>query len=86
MYTLAALGMGLAWMWLKALVKGLHLVKATSERFPGRLAALWTVLNFGGNAQQPAALLSEKRQILQNCEVKFGNTRNDQKGQGLSQL
>lgn len=52
-YTLAAVGMGLAWMWLKALVKGLHLVKAPRERFPGRLAALSTVLNFGGNTQQP---------------------------------
>lgn len=46
-YTLGAVGMGLAWMWLKALVKGLHLVKAPRERCPGRLAALWSVLNFG---------------------------------------
>lgn len=56
-YTLAAVGMGLAWMWLKALVKGLHLVKEPRERFSGRLAALRTVLNFGGNTQQPGAFL-----------------------------
>lgn len=46
-YTLEAVGMGLAWMWLKALAKGLHLVKVPRQRFPGHLAALWTVLNLG---------------------------------------
>lgn len=70
-YTPAAVEMGLAWMWLKALVKGLHLVKAPGERFPGRLAALWTVLNF---ARQPGIFSLRNVKCEKNCEVTFKNT------------
>lgn len=63
-----AVGMGLGWMWLKALVKGPHLVKAPWKDSLV-IWLLFGVFGFLSSIRQPW-VFSEKREMLQYSEVK----------------